>query len=193
MNTDYYTKNDDNELMHIQNVDSKYKNIKYIIVDVDGTLTDGGIYYDENNNEVKKFNTKDAAGFFAAKVCGIKTMILTGRECNATTRRMKELQVDYLNQEVLDKKAFLLDFISQNNIDKGQIAYIGDDLNDYEPMKLAGFKACPNDSADEIIELCDYVSPVNGGYGAVRDIMKYILTDRGQWQKAVNNIFRIGT
>ena len=77
--------------------------IKYIVIDVDGTMTDGGIYYDENGNELKKFCTKDAAGFFIAKRVGIKTVILTGRECQATTKRMKELQVDYLFQNITDK------------------------------------------------------------------------------------------
>ena len=79
------------------------KEIKYLIIDVDGTLTDAGIYYDEKGNELKKFSTKDAAGFFAAHHAGIKILILTGRECAATTRRMKEMQVEYLIQNCKDK------------------------------------------------------------------------------------------
>ena len=77
--------------------------IKVLVIDVDGTMTDAGIYYDETGNELKKFCTKDAAGFFAARIVGIKTMVLTGRECAATTRRMKELKVDYLCQNVKEK------------------------------------------------------------------------------------------
>ena len=77
--------------------------IKYLIIDVDGTLTDAGIYYDENGNELKKFSTKDAAGFFAAHQVGIQILILTGRACAATTRRMKEMKVEYLVQNCKDK------------------------------------------------------------------------------------------
>ena len=78
----------------------KAERIKYLIIDVDGTLTDSGIYYDENGNELKRFSTRDAAGFFAAKEKGIKTIILTGRECAATIRRMEELKVDVLIQSI---------------------------------------------------------------------------------------------
>ena len=84
-----------------------YANIKYLVVDVDGTLTDAGIYYDETGNELKKFCTRDAAGFFAAHAVGIKYMILTGRECAATTRRLTEMKADYLVQNCKDKVAYL--------------------------------------------------------------------------------------
>ena len=72
------------------------KEIKYLVIDVDGTMTDAGIYYDEHGNELKKFCTKDAAGFFAAHQAGMEILVLTGRECAATTRRMTEMKVDYL-------------------------------------------------------------------------------------------------
>lgn len=85
--------------------------IKLIVIDVDGTMTDSGIYYDENGNEWKKFCTKDAAGFFAAHKLGIKIMVLTGRECAATERRMKELRVQYLCQNVKDKMGYLSEFM----------------------------------------------------------------------------------
>ena len=97
------------------------KKIKYLIIDVDGTLTDAGIYYDENGNELKKFCTKDAAGFFAAHQVGIKIMILTGRECVATTRRMKEMKVEYLIQNCKDKVSYIQKFMKDNNIDTDEI------------------------------------------------------------------------
>ena len=79
---------------------------KYLVIDVDGTMTDGGLYY-ENGNETKKFCTKDAAGFFAAHQVGVKIIVLTGRECKATSRRMNEMKVEYLYQKVKDKVSFL--------------------------------------------------------------------------------------
>ena len=81
--------------------------LKLIVIDVDGTMTDAGVYYDERGNELKKFCTKDAAGFFAAHSVGIKIMVLTGRECAATTRRMTEMKVEYLYQNVKNKAEFL--------------------------------------------------------------------------------------
>lgn len=168
------------------------RSIEYIVIDVDGTLTDSGIYYDEHGNEQKKFCTKDAAGFFAAKAVGIKTIILTGRECAATTRRMQELNSDYICQNVKDKVAFLREFMKEHNIAKEQLAYIGDDLNDLAPMQLAGFVACPADSCSEVIQIANYVSPIKGGYGAVRDVIEQMLRDSGEWDDAVRNVYGIG-
>lgn len=80
--------------------------IKYWIIDVDGTMTDGGIYYDSNGNEVKKFNTRDAAGIFVCKKLGIKTVVITGRTSKATEKRMSEIKIDYLFQGIKDKLFF---------------------------------------------------------------------------------------
>lgn len=166
--------------------------IKYLIIDVDGTMTDGGIYYDENGNETKKFCTRDAAGFFAARQLGIKVIVLTGRECVATTRRMTEMKVDYLFQNVKDKYSFLKDFIIENNILKDDIGYIGDDLNDYHPMTLTGFIGCPADSCKEIKEIADIISDYNGGQGAVRDIIEKYLESFELWTSTVSRVYDIG-
>lgn len=168
------------------------KKIKYFVIDVDGTMTDGGIYYDEHGNEQKKFCTKDAAGFFCAQQVGIKIVILTGRECVATSRRMKEMNVDFLFQNVKDKKKFLKEFMKKNNIYKEDIGYIGDDINDFETMKLTGFVGCPADSCTEILECADYISGKNGGYGAVRDVIEYVLRCRSEWNQAVANVYGAG-
>lgn len=147
MYTNYYT---DSDIDIPIDKKSKYADIRFLIIDVDGTMTDSGIYYDENGNELKKFCTKDAAGFFVAKVSGIKIMVLTGRECKATKRRMQELKVDYIEQGVVDKVNFIKNFMKENNLKKENLAYIGDDLNDYMSMKLAAFVGCPKDAVDEI-------------------------------------------
>lgn len=170
----------------------KAKCIKYWIIDIDGTMTDGGIYYDEHGNETKKFCTKDAAGFFAAHQVGMEIIILTGRECAATTRRMTELKVDFLFQQVKNKKKFLEQFLKEKNITREQVAYIGDDLNDLPAMQLAGFIGCPSDSCNEIIKNADYVSPIKGGYGAVRDVIEYVLRENGEWDKAITSVYGIG-
>lgn len=168
------------------------RKIKYLIIDVDGTLTDAGIYYDEHGNELKKFCTKDAAGFFAAQQIGIEIMILTGRECAATTRRMTEMKVDYLVQNIKDKETYLKQFLNEKNIQKQEIGYIGDDLNDFACMKLCGFVGCPADACMEVKEIADYISPVNGGNGAVRDVIEAILRKRNEWNIAVSTVYGIG-
>lgn len=166
-----------------------FNKIKYLIIDVDGTLTDAGIYYDEHGNEMKKFSTRDATGIFAAHAIGIQVMILTGRECAATTRRMQELKVDYLYQNVKNKKVFLQDFMEKQQIAGEQIGYIGDDLNDLPAMGLAGFVACPADGCLEIQQKADYVSTKKGGDGAVREVIEHMMREDGTWDAAMNKIF----
>lgn len=166
--------------------------IKLIVIDVDGTMTDAGIYYDENGNELKKFCTKDAAGFFAAHSVGIEIMVLTGRECAATTRRMTEMKVEYLFQNVKNKKKFLKTFMSQHDLKREEVGYIGDDLNDLLPMSLAGYIGCPADSCTEIKKIADYISKVKGGHGAVRDIIEHLLREAGCWDKAVEDVYGAG-
>lgn len=168
-----------------------YTVIKYWLIDVDGTMTDSGIYYDENGNELKKFCTKDAAGFFAAHQVGMKIIVCTGRECQAVRRRMEEMSVEYICQNVKDKKAFLQQFMQEHHIKKEELGYIGDDLNDFPAMHLAGFVGCPKDSCEEIIHMADYVSDCCGGAGAVRDVISYVLKQRGQWESAIGRVYGI--
>ena len=167
-------------------------NLKLLVIDVDGTMTDSGIYYDEKGNEIKKFCTKDAAGFFAAKKAGIKILVLTGRKSLATEKRMNELKVDYLFQGVKNKASFLSDFIKKNEYNKQDIGYIGDDLNDLQAMRLTNFVCCPLDSCQEIIDNADYVSKMRGGYGVVRDVIEFILRNNSQWKKIINDIYDAG-
>ena len=169
-----------------------FQRIKYLIIDVDGTMTDAGIYYDENGNELKKFCTRDAAGFFTARQMGMKTMILTGRECAATTRRMQEMKVDFLVQNIKDKFSYLEEFMHTEGISLDEIGYLGDDLNDLASMKRAGFAGCPADACEEVRMICDYVSNVQAGHGAVRDIITWLLKQRGQWENAIVQVYGAG-
>lgn len=170
----------------------KLENIKWLVIDVDGTMTDAGIYYDEHGNELKKFCTKDAAGFFAAHQAGIEILVLTGRECAATTRRMTEMKVNYLVQDCKDKVDYLQSFMEEKHIARDQIGYLGDDLNDLSPMQLCGFVGCPVDACEEVKQRADYVSTAKGGYGAVRDIVEYMLKGREEWESCVSKAYGIG-
>ncbi len=163
--------------------------IKYIVIDVDGTMTDAGIYYDKSGNELKKFCTRDAAAFFVAQKVGITIIIVTGRECEATQKRMTELGVKYLYQNIKNKKIFLEEFMKKNKIAKEELAYIGDDLNDLAAMQLAGFIGCPADSCKEVLACSDYVSSIKGGYGAVRDIVEHMLRKSGKWESVITEVY----
>lgn len=151
------------------------ENIKLIILDVDGTLTDGGIYLDSNGIETKKFNIKDGAGIVLARKYGIKFMILTGRKSKCVEIRAKELGIEYIEQGISKKEIFLQRFINEHQLVSSEIAYIGDDYNDIECMKLVGCKICPNDATEEVKEIADCIMPHSGGKGAVRDFCDFII------------------
>ena len=168
------------------------RKIRLLVIDVDGTMTDGGIYYDDNGNELKKFMVRDAAGFFTARYVGIEIMVLTGRECNATKKRMTEMHVDYLYQNVKEKASFLREFIEKNGYDKSEIGYIGDDLNDLASMRLCGFVASPLDACREVKEVADYISPYKGGRGVIRDVVEYLLRRSGEWEDAIRGVYNLG-
>lgn len=168
------------------------KKISLLVLDVDGTMTDGGIYYDASGNEWKKFNTKDAAGIFAARHSGIKTMVLTGRKSFAVEKRMKELKVDYVYQGISDKREFLIEHMKKNGLAKDCVGYIGDDLNDLAPMKVSGFVCCPGDACDEVKQIADYVASAYGGHGAVRECITYLLKNRGEWETAIAAAYGFG-
>ena len=131
--------------------------LNHLIIDVDGTLTDSGVYYDSHGNELKKFSTKDGAGFAIAKAAGINIIILTGRESKATLRRMTELKADLILQNIIDKAMWLKVYLQENNIRKEDIGYIGDDLNDLASMDLCGFIGCPSDACKEVKAMADYL------------------------------------
>lgn len=166
--------------------------IKYLILDVDGTLTDGGVYYDSEGNELKKFCTKDGTGIIAARTVGIEFIVLTGRECAATTRRLTELGVNNIQQNIKDKAKWVSQWMAENAVNKNSIAYIGDDINDLMPMKLCGYVGCPADAALEVKEIADYISPIPGGRGAVRDVIEHYLREFGIWHEAIHRSYGAG-
>ena len=149
-------------------------NIKLVILDVDGTLTDGGVYIDSNGVETKKFNIKDGAGIVLAEQVGVAFMILTGRKSYCVEHRANELKIKYVFQGVADKLSYLLQFLTQQGLSPNEVAYIGDDVNDLECMRTVGFTACPADAMEEVRQQCDFVSRYNGGQGAVREVCDMI-------------------
>lgn len=165
--------------------------IRLLILDVDGTLTDGGIYYDSTGNELKKFCAKDGAGLMIARAAGIRVMICTGRECEAVRRRAADLKITDVYQNVGRKADFLADFFAKEGYRREEAAYCGDDVNDLAAMDLCGFVACPADASDLILARADYICPQRGGEGAVRGLVQKILQDDGRWKDAVQAAFGV--
>ena len=153
-------------------------NIKMLFIDVDGTLTDGKLYYGINGDEYKAFNVKDGLGIKKISSYGVKIVIITGRHSEALLKRIEELEVFDFYQSVKNKETLLKSLIKKYNIEFKHTAYIGDDENDYFAMKQCGFKACPKDAIKKIINISDYVSDKKGGDGAVREIIEYILSKK---------------
>lgn len=161
---------------------SNFEKIKLVVLDVDGTLTDGGIYYDSDGNEIKRFDVKDGLGIKVAMSAGLKFAILTGRQSAMVRRRAEELGIQYLLEGIQKKAPALMELSEETGISLSEMAYIGDDWNDLQAMMLTGFKACPSDAAEEIKAVADYISVHSGGHGAVRECICKLLNERAEWE-----------
>lgn len=163
------------------------ENINTIFLDVDGTLTDGKVYLDNGKNEFKAFNVKDGLLVVAVIKMGYDVIIMTGRKSEVVDRRAAELGIEEYYQGVRDKKAALEKLMEEKEIGYGNLAYLGDDLNDLPVMKEARFAGCPADAAAEVKEISDLVSEFKGGDGAVREILSHILKAKGEYNKVIES------
>ena len=162
--------------------------IKLVLLDVDGTLTDGGIYRGNNGEELKRFNVKDGYAIVNAQKHGIEFGINTGRKSELVEIRSNELKIKYLYQGISEKTVILKEIMQKTGLKKEEIAYMGDDLNDILIMKQSGLTSAPKDAADEVIQIADFVSEKNGGSGAVREFVEYILKKDGKWETFLKNV-----
>ena len=151
------------------------KDIKLIITDVDGVLTDGSLYYSRDNLEMKRFNIKDGMGAILLREAGIKCGIITTDKPDFVKIRAERMKLDFYFTEVWDKASKLNDICSDYGISKNEIAFIGDDVNDIGIIKEVGFSAAPADAVPKVINLVDYVCKRNGGEGAFREVVDMIL------------------
>jgi YrbI family 3-deoxy-D-manno-octulosonate 8-phosphate phosphatase len=154
------------------------KNIKLLLSDVDGTLTDAGMYYGKNGEEFKRFNTHDGKGFDLLRRAGIKTGLITSENTKIVTDRANKMNVDYLFQGVEHegKVRIAQEICIKENITLDEVAYIGDDLNCKELLERVGLSACPANAIDEIKNITNIIKITkNGGDGAVRQFIDYIL------------------
>ena len=154
------------------------KTIKLFLSDVDGTLTDGGMYYSESGDELKKFNTRDGMGFQLLREAGIKTGIITSEDTHIVVNRAKKLKVDFLHQGKRNggKLVVAKEICGQLGITLDEVAYIGDDINCMELLEAVGVKACPGDACEEVKDIPGMmVMKKNGGEGCVREFIEIIV------------------
>lgn len=150
---------------------------KVIMTDIDGVWTDGGMYYDQSDNELKKFNTSDSAGVLLAKKLKIPIAIITGENTKIVERRAKKLKIEFIFQGVSDKLKVAQKLCSKLGVVFNETAYIGDDIGDWELLNEVGFSACPANAPIYIKDGVDYVTENKGGDGAFREFVEKIISD----------------
>jgi len=158
---------------------SVFTNIKLIAMDVDGVLTNGEIILTSNGEEIKGFSVHDGVGIKLAHIAGLTTAIITGRSSPIVAKRAKELGVNEVYQDVMSKEDVLDILTEKFKLKDYQIAFIGDDINDLRIMQRVGLKIATVNAVKEIKDVADFITEFEGGKGAVRDAINYILEKRG--------------
>lgn len=157
------------------------KKIKLLALDVDGVLTDGIIYYSPAGDAMKGFSARDGMGISLVRSAGLKTALITGRRSPMVEQRAKDLHIDYVIQDAARKLSAMEKLCSEIGITMSEVAYMGDDLNDVELISHCGFGAAPLDACEEARRAAAFISAYNGGHGALREFVEYILKNQDLW------------
>lgn len=163
----------------VKNTQKVLRDLKLFATDVDGVLTDAGMYYGESGEELKKFHTRDGMGIKLLQAEGVITAIITMENTKIVERRGLKLGIPEVFQGAKDKVSVLLNLSEKYRIPFGQMAYIGDDVNDVEALKAVGYAAAPADCVKQVRQIVHYVCKKRGGEGAVREVIDRILAAKG--------------
>ncbi len=155
-----------------------FRELKLFATDVDGVLTDAGMYYGESGEELKKFHTRDGMGLKLLQADGVKLAIITMEHTKIVARRAKKLGITEVFQGVKDKVAVLGELSKKFEIPLEQMVYMGDDVNDVGALQIVGYAAAPADCVDQVRQVVHYVCQKKGGEGAVREVIDMILSAR---------------
>jgi 3-deoxy-D-manno-octulosonate 8-phosphate phosphatase (KDO 8-P phosphatase) len=174
---------------------ARARKIKLFLMDVDGTLTDGGVCLISSTSadgfgeaavtEMKVFNAQDGQGLTLAHTMGIQTGFITGRRSPAVAQRAKELRVTYVYLGQAKKTAAFDECVQKAGVTTEEVAYLGDDLPDIPLAQRAGLAVCVADGAPELAAICHFQTRRNGGRGAAREVVELILKAQGRWEEAV--------
>ncbi len=163
------------------NVLELFKNVTTFVFDVDGVLTDGTVLVLENGLQARRMNIKDGLALQMALKNGFRVLVISGGNSKPVEERLNKLGVKDVYMNVGDKKAFIHKHIMENGLRWEELLFMADDLPDLESLKTAGVAACPADAVQEAKEVAHYISPINGGFGCVRDIIEKVLKVQDKW------------
>ncbi|MBK9596555.1 MAG: phenylphosphate carboxylase subunit delta [Rhodocyclales bacterium] len=166
----------------------KAKDIKLVILDVDGVMTDGRIIIDDNGLEQRNFDIKDGFGVVALQMTGVDVAIITSKKSGAVRHRAEELKIKHFHEGIKKKTEPYEVMLKEMNITDAQVAYVGDDLVDLSMMKRVGLPIAVADAVKEVKDAAEYVTQARGGYGAVREAAELILKAQGKWDKILSKI-----
>lgn len=159
----------------------KIKHIKVFILDVDGVLTDGTVLVTETGEQHRRFNIKDGYALQLAVKRGYHVIAVSGGRSKGIELRLKGLGITQVFLGLDSKTETYQNFLSSSGFSADQILYMGDDIPDLPVIKMVGLAVCPADAVEEIKVVCDYISPIKGGEGCVRDVIEKVLKIRGDW------------
>lgn len=162
------------------------KDIKLLVSDIDGVWTDGAFYYGAKGDSVRKFNTKDSYGVVLAKLVHLPILILSGEDNEMVRSRLTKLDIENYKLGVKNKLSVLSDYCKTLNIEMTEVAYLGDDMNDYNLISNVGIFACPADAYSRIKNKADLILETTGGNGVFREFVENILQSQGILEKAYN-------
>ena len=169
---------------NVENIDKnildKCSNLKILMSDVDGVLTDGGMYYSDKGEVMKKFHTRDGMGVELLLNQNIKTILISREDSEIVRQRAKKLKITEVFLGIKQKELLLEKICKKFDVSPNEIAYIGDDINDKNIMKEIGFSAAPQDAVSQIREIVDYVCKTKGGFGVLREISDIIIYSKNQ-------------
>lgn len=166
-----------------QNYKSILKNIKTLIFDVDGVFTDNRVILFPGMEPVRTFSARDGYAIQYAMKKGLQLVIITGGKSESVLERLHESGIEHVYTSIKNKEKKLDEFIEETNADPENILYMGDDIPDLRIMLKVGLACCPQDAVNEVKNICNYVSPIKGGQGCVRDIIEQTLKVQGKWME----------
>lgn len=166
------------------------RGLRWLLTDIDGVLTDGGMLYGPGGEELKRFHARDGLALKLARGCGLRVGLLSARGNRAVEIRAGELGLDRVILGQRDKVAALELLLHEEDVAPAEVAYIGDDLPDLGVLGRVGLALCPADAAPEVRETAHRVLGLDGGHGCAREAVELILRARGQWRTAVEPFYR---
>ncbi len=168
------------------NVLELFNKITTFIFDVDGILTDGTVLVLDNGLQARRMHIKDGFALQMAQKNGYNVLVVSGGNSPQVAGRLEKLGISNVHMSVLDKKEFVLKYMSEKKLTKEEVLYMGDDLPDIPAMTVVGLPCCPTDAVNEVKEVAQYISPLNGGNACVRDVIEKVLKLHDHWKYRVD-------